>query len=137
MGKGASSRRAHARLSRHADSRVGTLRLAHPTRSPHQSRSSTPSAANARSHSRAGLRDLDNSLRDDFLDDVGLPQVVERLAGTLERLAHSAGGVGIEGAVLEKPQAIGHRSTSPVDSATVALGAVLLSVRGNLSLIRN
>jgi hypothetical protein len=62
------------------------------------------------------------------LDDIGLPQVVERLAGALEGLAHGVSGVGIEGAVLEKPQAIGHRSTFPRRQRDHRVAAVPRSV---------
>jgi hypothetical protein len=78
----------------------------------------------------AGFGDLYNSLRDNFLDDVGLPHVVKRLAGALESLAHGVGSVGIKGAVLEKPKAVGHRSTFPIDSAAVAWArATVVTIR--------
>ena len=54
----------------------------------------------------AGHRD--DPLGDDFLDEIWLPTAVQRLAGALEHLAHDAGGLGIEGGILEESHHNGH-----------------------------
>jgi hypothetical protein len=68
----------------------------------------------------AGFGNLYNSLRDDFLDDVGLPHVVKRLAGALEGLAHVRlrSGSKTPSWKNRRPSAI--EAHSPVDSATAA-----------------
>src|SRR6266508_1937806 len=58
----------------------------------------------------ARLRDLDAPPRDDLLDDIGLPHVVQRPTGALERLAHRLGQVEIECDILEKRQDGSHSS---------------------------
>ncbi len=60
----------------------------------------------------AGYRD--DPLGDDFFDEIGLPTAVQGLAGALERLAHDAGGLGIEGGILEEGHHNGHETLYPV-----------------------
>jgi hypothetical protein len=56
----------------------------------------------------AGNRD--DPLGDDFPDEIGLPTAVQGLTGALERVAHDAGGLGIEGGILEEGHHNGHET---------------------------
>jgi hypothetical protein len=75
-----------------------------------------PSATSARAKpdwiSLAGLSDLDDSPRDYLFHQIRLPDVVQRSAGVIERLAHDFSHLGIERRVLEERQAAGHDGPS-------------------------
>src|SRR5262245_25413315 len=76
----------------------------------------------------AGLRDLDNSPRDDLSHQIRLPDIVQRRAGVIERLAHDPGHFGIEGGVLKERQAAAHVTISRRQLETAAGDRASLSV---------
>jgi hypothetical protein len=73
----------------------------------------------------AGHRD--NPLGDDFPDQIGLPTAVQVLTGALERVAHDAGGLGIEGGILEEGHHNGHE-TLPGAGGSAALAIIYVRV---------
>jgi hypothetical protein len=65
----------------------------------------------------------DDPLGDDFPDKIGLPTAVQSLTGALERVAHDAGGLGIEGGILQEGHHNGHE-TLPGSGGSAALAII-------------